>query len=131
MTRITIPVAPGELLDRLTILEIKSERIAEPGKRDNVQHERSLLEEAWRAAPQAAIDLGDARARLRAVNERLWEIEDAIRACEAEADFGERFVELARSVYRNNDERAAIKREIDERTGSEIVEEKSYPGYRR
>ena len=131
MSQITIPVAPGELLDKLSILDIKSERIADPAKLDNVRRERALLEDVWRSAPEAETDVSDARARLKAVNEALWEIEDAIRECEARGDFGERFVELARSVYLRNDERAAIKREINERLGSTIVEEKSYTDYRR
>lgn len=129
MSDIRIPVATGELLDKITILRIKSERIADPGKLTNVRRELELLEDIWRG-----LDGGDKRVtmrieRLKAVNERLWDIEDRIRAKEAAGDFGREFVELARGVYLNNDERAAIKREINELTGSTLVEEKSYEQY--
>lgn len=129
MSDIRIPVATGELLDKITILRIKSERIVDPGKLVNVRRELELLEDIWRG-----LDDGDERVtvrieRLKAVNERLWGIEDRIRAKEAEGDFGREFIELARSVYLNNDERAAIKREINELTGSTLVEEKSYQEY--
>ena len=131
MSDIRIPVATGELLDKIAILRIKSERIADAGTLANIRRELELLEDIWRN-----IDDGDARVadrvdRLEAVNERLWDIEDRIRAREAAGDFGRDFVELARSVYLNNDERAAIKREINELTGSALVEEKSYEEYRQ
>lgn len=125
MTAPLIPVSWGELLDKLTILAIKQRRIADPEARANVAAELRLL----RAAAGAV--LLDARVAapleaLRAVNEALWDIEDAIRREEARGEFGPGFVALARAVYQRNDERAAIKREINAALGSELVEEKSY-----
>lgn len=129
LSSIRIEVSPGELLDKISILEIKSERIGDPDKLKNVRHELGL----YRDIRGSVIPGGgamDALIRdLKAVNETLWEVEDAIRDCEARQDFGARFVELARSVYRTNDRRAAIKREINTLCGSSIVEEKSYTEY--
>lgn len=127
--QIVVPVSPGELLDKITILRIKSERIADAGKRANVVHELDLLSETAddTLPPSGSLDrLVD---ELKSVNEALWDIEDAIRDCERAADFGPRFVELARSVYVTNDRRAALKRQINELLGSAIVEEKSYNAY--
>ncbi|MDX1634995.1 MAG: DUF6165 family protein [Marinobacter sp.] len=126
---ITVPVSFGEVLDKITILEIKSERIKDPEKLKNVRTELEELTETWnRSVPdQAAI--ADARERLKAVNEELWVIEDDIRDQEAAQDFGPRFIELARSVYFRNDRRAAIKKEINLALGSRYVEEKSYQDY--
>lgn len=126
-----VPVSVGELLDKIAILEIKAERIHDASKRANVLRELTILREIWEASPLAALDLGELRQALRAVNERLWDIEDAIRDKERQGDFGAEFVALARSVYLHNDERARIKREINLRTGSALVEEKSYREYRR
>lgn len=130
LSHITIPVAPGELVDKLTILDIKSERIAEPEKLAHVHHERRLLESAWAEAGGDDYSVAEIRRQLKVVNERLWEIEDAIRERESRGDFGTAFVELARSVYINNDERARLKRAINEELGSTIMEEKSYARYR-
>lgn len=130
MSDVHIPVATGELLDKITILRIKSERIADPGKLTNVRRELELLEAIWRDIDNGDDRVSDCIARLKAVNESLWDIEDKIRLKEAEDDFGGEFVELARAVYVNNDQRAAIKREINELTGSTLVEEKSYQEYR-
>ena len=125
-----IPVSPGELLDKLTILEIKLDRIDDEAKLANVRREHELLSHAWREAGlDDDAEVGRLRAQLREVNEALWEIEDAIRDEERVRRFGGRFIELARSVYLNNDERASLKKRINERLGSEIVEEKSYPVY--
>lgn len=124
-----VPISPGELLDKLSILEIKSERIAEADKLANVRRELSLLENIWRQFDAEDAEIRVLRNELRRVNERLWEIEDAIREREARADFGPEFLELARSVYQNNDQRALVKRRINEALGSEIFEEKSYPEY--
>lgn len=127
---ILIPVSPGELLDKLSILEIKLERIDDEAKRDNVQREHELLSHVWK---QSGVDDGEIDSlhrQLREVNEALWEIEDAIRDEEREKRFGDRFVELARAVYVRNDERAALKKQVNERLGSPIVEEKSYREYR-
>jgi hypothetical protein len=138
MRDILVPLSPGELLDKITILRIKAARITEPEKRRNVQVELDLLTATWRESGCAAQpDADAARAltedeqALQAVNERLWDIEDRIREKEAAQRFDGEFVELARAVYRSNDERAAIKRRINLRLGSRIVEEKSYSPYRR
>jgi len=125
-----IPVSPGELLDKLTILEIKLERIGDETKLANVRREHALLARVWRESGLEEQGVRQLRAGLRKVNEALWEIEDAIRDEEREGRFGDRFVELARSVYLRNDERAALKKRINEQLGSEIREEKSYRDYR-
>ena len=126
---ITIEIAPGELLDKMSILEIKSERISDPDKLTNVRYELDLLKgiisDRFSGDTAIAALIGD----LKAVNEKLWDIEDEIRDCESRNDFGETFVQLARSVYLTNDRRAEIKREINTLCGSSIVEEKSYTQY--
>ena len=126
---LNVQTAPGEFLDRLTILEIKSERIADPAKLANVRRELDLMRATWDASPLAARGIPAAVADLRRVNEALWDVEDRLRALEAERRFDAEFVELARSVYRTNDRRAAIKRELNVALGSELIEEKSYPEY--
>lgn len=126
---LNLPTAPGEFLDRLTILEIKSERITDPAKLGNVRRELDLMRRTWAGSPLANRDVAAQVAALKQVNEALWEIEDRIRALEAEQRFDDEFVGLARSVYRTNDRRAAIKREINVALGSEILEEKSYTAY--
>lgn len=125
---IEVPVSWGELIDKITILEIKAERIEDAGKRANVERELSLLRDRLATAPE----LGEVRrltGELKAVNLELWVIEDDIRDCERAADFGDRFVALARAVYHTNDKRAALKRALNEALGSAIVEEKSYRPY--
>lgn len=129
MTDILIPVSPGELLDKITILRIKSARITDAAKLANVRHELGLLERTWHASHSATAGLDAEVAALQAVNERLWDIEDAIRDKERSRAFDAGFIELARAVYINNDERAAIKRRINARLGSPLVEEKSYRDY--
>ena len=124
-----VEISVGELLDKITILEIKSERVTDEAKLENIRTELDTLRRTWADAPVAAVDLGDLPARLKAVNEALWDIEDGIRKLEAAGDFGPDFIALARSVYHRNDERAALKREINARTGSRLVEEKSYAEY--
>lgn len=126
---ILVEIAPGELLDKQSILEIKSERITDAAKLANVRIELDVLVRARAGAIPDLAELEALYARLKGVNEALWEIEDGIRDEEAAQRFGARFVELARSVYRTNDERAAIKREINVLLGSRIVEEKSYKKY--
>ena len=126
---IRVEIAPGELIDKITILEIKSERIADAEKLRNVRTELAILQVARSESVPPSTELTDLARRLKSVNESLWNIEDDIRACERAKDFGPRFVELARSVYHNNDERAAIKRRINELLGSTIVEEKAYAAY--
>ena len=127
MSLIAAPVSFGELIDKITILEIKSERISDESKLVNVRHELEILEQTWRDAGNA--DVSDPRARLKAVNEELWEIEDDIRIKESKREFDDRFIELARAVYVTNDKRANIKKEITLALGSELVEEKSYEDY--
>ena len=127
---ISVPVSFGELLDKISILQIKSERISDPGKLANIRAELSALEKTWMAHPAAGGDIVELRARLKAVNERLWVIEDDIRLKEKAQQFDEDFVKLARSVYFENDERARIKKDINLALGSAYVEEKSYEDYR-
>ena len=129
MAELLVPISPGELIDKITILEIKSERIRDPQKLANVRRELELLRATWAASPLAQRDVTELVAGLRAANETLWEIEDRLRACEAEQRFDAGFVELARTVYRTNDRRAAIKRQINLRFGSDLLEEKSYTPY--
>ncbi|MCB2099684.1 MAG: hypothetical protein KDE22_02360 [Rhodobacterales bacterium] len=126
---ILVEIAPGELIDKITILEIKDERIADAAKRANVRVELDTLNTARAAAVAPSADLDRLTADLKAVNQALWDIEDDIRDCERNRDFGPRFVELARSVYVQNDKRAALKRAINELLGSRLVEEKSYAAY--
>jgi hypothetical protein len=123
---ILIDVGPGELIDKITILQIKSERMSDEGKLKNVRHELSVLDAARKAHIPAGAGIDKLEADLKAVNEALWVIEDDIRQCEADKDFGQTFIDLARSVYKQNDKRAALKKEINLLTGSSIVEEKSY-----
>ena len=126
---ILVEVAPGELIDKITILEIKAERIADPAKRANVAVELETLNGTRDAAIAGDGEIARLTAALKGVNEELWVIEDDIRDCEAAGDFGPRFVELARAVYRTNDRRAALKREINLHLGSRLIEEKSYKPY--
>jgi hypothetical protein len=130
MSDVMVPISPGELLDKITILRIKSQRMSDPAKVANVRLELRALEETWSASAYAKIDIeADLRALL-AVNERLWVIEDDIRDKERAQAFDAEFIRLARAVYFENDERAAIKRRINTALGSSIVEEKSYRDYR-
>jgi uncharacterized protein YukE len=130
MSLIQTPVSYGELIDKITILEIKSRRIADAAKLANVRNELDLLNATWAGDAASQTDISDARARLLAVNELLWDIEDRIRLKERAQAFDAEFIELARSVYFRNDERAAFKREINLKLGSQLVEEKSYQDYR-
>jgi Family of unknown function (DUF6165) len=130
MSEILVPVSFGELLDKIAILQIKSERIGDAAKLTNVRAELSALEKTWMAHPAASGDVARLRLELKAVNERLWVIEDEIRIKEKAQAFDEEFIKLARSVYYENDERARIKKEINLALGSSYVEEKSYQDYR-
>lgn len=129
MEHISVPVSPGELLDKITILEIKAERITDEAKLQNVKVELALLTQTW---GQSSVD-HDAvlalRQTLKEINQALWDIEDRIRIKEAKKEFDQEFVDLARSVYVQNDQRAAAKKEINVLLGSRIVEEKSYAKY--
>ncbi len=130
MSLIQTPVSYGELIDKITILEIKSRRITDPAKLANVRSELDLLNATWANHAASHTDIVDERTRLHAVNELLWEIEDKIRLKERAQAFDQEFIELARAVYFRNDERAAFKREINLKLGSQLVEEKSYQDYR-
>jgi uncharacterized protein YceH (UPF0502 family) len=129
MKDIQVPISPGELLDKITILRIKAARMSDATKVANVRHELSLLETTWRESGAAVADLGAEEANLTRVNESLWVIEDDIRDEERAQRFGEKFIALARAVYVTNDERAQIKKRINQLLGSKIVEEKSYRPY--
>ena len=129
MDLIHVPVSPGEVLDKITILEIKSERMTDEDKLANVRRELELLNETWSKAVNEDNTVRRIHAELKSINEALWVIEDDIRDQERIRDFGERFIELARAVYYTNDKRAAAKKELNLHLGSGIVEEKSYQDY--
>ena len=129
MSEILVPVSFGELLDKIAILQIKSERMTDAAKLANVRNELSALETTWAAHPAAAQDIDALRADLKAVNERLWVIEDDIRLKEKAQAFDDEFVRLARAVYFENDTRAKVKKDINLALGSAYVEEKSYQDY--
>jgi len=130
MSEILVPVSFGELLDKIAILQIKSERMGDAVKLANVRKELDALDGTWAAHPASKKDISALRAALKAVNERLWVIEDDIRIQEKNQAFDGEFVRLARAVYFENDERAKIKKEINLALGSAYVEEKSYQDYR-
>ncbi|HEV3183077.1 MAG TPA: DUF6165 family protein [Steroidobacteraceae bacterium] len=130
MKEVLVPVSPGELFDKITILRIKVARIQDAAKLANVKLELSLLEQTWKDSGAAAHDVALDERALENVNERLWDIEDRIRDKEARQTFDREFIELARAVYICNDERAAIKKRINLQLGSRLVEEKSYKQYR-
>jgi hypothetical protein len=130
MSLIEVPVSFGELIDKITILEIKSRLIADPDKLANVRNELELLGATWANHVASQTDIDAERTRLLAVNEALWQIEDNIRLKERAQAFDQEFIQLARAVYIRNDERAAVKREINLKLGSQLVEEKSYQDYR-
>ena len=130
MSLIQVPVSFGELIDKITILEIKAAHIRDAAKLANVRAELDALNATWSSNAASRTDIGDARGRLKKVNENLWDIEDRIRLKEKAKAFDAEFIELARSVYIRNDERAAIKRTINDRLGSTLVEEKSYQDYK-
>jgi len=129
MDIIHVPVSPGEVLDKITILEIKSERISDAGKLNNVKRELELLQASWRQFVDEDETVQDIHFRLKTINEALWEIEDDIRDKERAREFDQTFIDLARSVYVTNDQRADAKKELNVYLGSEIVEEKSYQEY--
>ena len=130
MAELLVPISPGELIDKVTILEIKSERMTDPAKLLNVRTELTLLNETWRASAYSATDIEAEWAGLRGVNTQLWDIEDLIRDKERAGEFDGEFIRLARAVYVTNDERAAIKKRINVKLGSSLVEEKSYKDYK-
>lgn len=126
--QVNIPVSIGELFDKVSILENKLRYITEPAKHVNVHKEWSLLRKIAKEIDPNYED-NDNYKSLFAINEQLWHIEDGKRDCERKKDFTDKFIELARNVYIKNDERARIKRLINEQYGSTIVEEKSYQNY--
>lgn len=126
---IKIELSVGELLDKVTILQIKAERIDNASKLENINKELQVLQALWTSSPYSQRDLDASIGELKAVNEELWDIEDKIRDKESLQAFDQEFIELARSVYFTNDKRAEIKRIINTKTGSELVEEKSYSDY--
>ncbi len=129
MENIRVPVSPGEVLDKITILEIKSERMTDPQKVANVRIELDLLQKTWAEAIREDDTIRDLHAQLKEINEALWEIEDDIRDKERAKEFDERFIELARAVYFTNDRRSEVKKKLNLHLGSQIVEEKSYQDY--
>ena len=131
MAELLVPISPGELIDKITILEIKSQRMSDAVKLHNVRTELALLTDTWNASAYSATDISSEWAGLRDVNGKLWDIEDHIRDKERAGLFDAGFIELARAVYVTNDERAAIKKKINTKLGSALVEEKSYAAYRK
>jgi hypothetical protein len=131
MVELLVPISPGELIDKITILEIKSQRMTDPAKLANVRTELAMLTHTWSNSAYAATNISADWNGLRDVNAQLWDIEDRIRDKERGALFDAEFIELARAVYVTNDERAAIKRRINMALGSVLVEEKSYQEYKR
>jgi len=129
MENLQVPVSPGEVLDKITILEIKSERMNDPDKLINVRTELALLKDTWMAAVPDDPVIADLHRQLKQINEALWEIEDHIRDKEREKSFDQEFIELARSVYVTNDSRSRVKKALNLHLGSAIVEEKSYQDY--
>lgn len=129
MTTLRVPVSIGEVIDKITILEIKEERIADTAKLGNIRLELAMLRETVKAEIGSDQELPQLHAKLKGINEELWVIEDDIRDKERDKVFDEEFIRLARAVYVTNDRRAAVKREINEHFGSTLVEEKSYAAY--
>lgn len=129
MSLISTPVSFGELIDKITILEIKSEQIRDAAKLANVREELQILDRLWHMDENSRTDISAERAQLKRINQALWDIEDEIRLKEKTQAFDARFIELARAVYVTNDQRAAVKRAINLKLGSKLVEEKSYQDY--
>ena len=128
---IQTPVSLGEVIDKITILEIKQDNISDADKLKNITTELVQLQQVIEQSltEQQLVQLQEPKQRLREINQSLWNIEDDIRDCERQQSFGETFIELARSVYFTNDKRAAVKKEINLAFGSELIEEKSYQAY--
>ena len=125
-----IPISWGELFDKITILEIKANRITEEIKLNNINNELHLLSGIADQVEKNTSELQEIISQLRMINEQLWDIEDEIRICESKKNFTARFIELARSVYITNDKRAQLKYQINQLLGSDLVEEKSYTHYK-
>ncbi len=129
MGNVSVPISFGELIDKITILEIKSQKITDAAKVKNVRHELDELKRVWASLEESSVEINDLRQELKKVNETLWDIEDDIRKKDLRGEFDSEFIELARSVYFQNDTRAEHKRAINLRLGSELMEEKSYVNY--
>lgn len=129
MQALLVPISVGELIDKITILRIKQQKADDAQKLANIENELKQLENVWRQSDYSAIDISELTQQLTEVNETLWNIEDDIRAKEAANEFDEQFIRLARSVYQQNDLRAALKKEINSKTGSDLIEEKLYQKY--
>lgn len=129
MNEVMTPISFGELIDKITILEIKSEKISAPEKLKNIRHELTLLNSVWDDCNSGEINISQQWQALQNINGKLWAIEDDIRDLERASDFGDEFIALARAVYFTNDERAQVKREINVALGSAVIEEKSYADY--
>lgn len=129
MTTVYVPTAFGDLIDKVTILEIKSERLDDPEKLKNVQTELKMLQDIVDESGLETDNVLDLKQGLKSVNAEIWDLEDQIRDCERKSSFGAEFTRVARSIYRTNDKRAAIKRQINLEVGSTLVEEKSYAEY--
>jgi len=126
--QLMVEVSVGEVIDKITILEIKSRRMADAEKLRNVRAELDTLNASLAAALTPSAEIDRLRGQLYDINAALWDIEDDIRICESKGDFGPKFIELARSVYVTNDRRATVKKQINLAAGSRLVEEKSYAG---
>lgn len=131
MSDLEIAVSAGEIIDKITILQIKTERMEDAQKLLNVRKELEYLLQAWGHSSYAETDISELQAELKGINEELWVIEDDIREKESAAEFDQQFIELARSVYFTNDRRAEVKKRINLKLQSGFVEEKSYRDYRR
>jgi hypothetical protein len=127
---VMVPISVGELIDKIVILEIKSERIKNANQLANIANELGALR-AVRLGEVDRVRLDALSAELKRVNAKLWDVEDSIRECDARGDFGDDFIELARAVYRFNDERARLKKAINVASGSRLIEEKSYKSFQR
>ena len=129
MNTINTPVSPGEVLDKITILEIKAKNISDTEKLNNVKHELNILLKTWDEHVDKSDKINDLKQQLKIVNQDLWNIEDNIRIKESRREFDDEFIQIARSVYVENDKRAAVKKAVNVLLGSELVEEKSYEDY--
>lgn len=126
---VNIEISIGEFFDKITILEIKKERIHDEAKLENINKELDALNELLEQLPFSRADIQQEFDELKAINEKLWVIEDDIRDKESGKEFDQAFIDLARSVYFTNDKRSDVKREINLKLGSNFIEEKSYEEY--
>ena len=129
MENIKVPTSPGELLDKITILEIKMEQVSDDNKLKNIKYELTQLTQIWNEHFSDNEDLSLLKKELRDTNNNMWDIEDKIRIKESKKEFDNDFIELARSVYYQNDKRADTKKKINQLLGSLLMEEKSYADY--